>query len=78
MCIRDRDVDYLHSRAFDPLGLGTDSTLDSIGNHKMRSGQEEHLYNPQTIHLLQMAARAGDYSLFKQYTACLLYTSRCV
>ena len=66
-----KDVDYLHSRAFDPLGLGTDSTLDSIGNHKMRSGQEEHLYNPQTIHLLQMAARTGDYSLFKQYTALI-------
>ena len=66
-----KDVEYLHARAFDPLGLGTDSTLDSIGNHKMRSGEEEHLYNPQTIHLLQMATRTGDYNLFKQYTALI-------
>ena len=35
----------------------------------MRSGKEEHLYNPQTIHLLQLAARTGDYNTFKEYTA---------
>ena len=63
------DVETLHSKAFDPLGLSTDTTLDSEGAHKMRSGKEEHLYNPQTIHLLQLAARKGDYNTFKEYTA---------
>ena len=63
------DVETLHSKAFDPLGLSTDTTLDSEGAHKMRSGKEEHLYNPQTIHLLQLAARTGDYNTFKEYTA---------
>ena len=63
------DVETLHSKAFDPLGLSTDTTLDSGGAHKMRSGKEEHLYNPQTIHLLQLAARTGDYNTFKEYTA---------
>ena len=63
------DVETLHSKAFDPLGLSTDTTLDSEGTHKMRSGKEEHLYNPQTIHLLQLAARTGDYNTFKEYTA---------
>ena len=48
-----KDVEMLHSQAFDPLDLHTDNTLDSKGAHKMRSGKEEHLYNPQTIHLLQ-------------------------
>ena len=62
------DVETLHSKAFDPLGLSTDTTLDSEGAHKMRSGKEEHLYNPQTIHLLQLAARTGDYNTFKEYT----------
>lgn len=62
------DVETLHSNAFDPLGLATDTTLDSSGAHKMRSGKEEHLYNPQTIHLLQLAARTGDYKTFKEYT----------
>ena len=62
------DVDTLHSAAFDPLGLDVDLTLDSVGSHKSRSGQEEHLYNPLTIHLLQESTRRGDYDLFKQYT----------
>lgn len=67
----ENDVDVLHSAAFDPLGLDVDLTLDSVGSHKSRSGQEEHLYNPLTIHLLQEATRRGDYSVFKQYTATL-------
>ena len=62
-------VDRNHSRAFDPLGLGTNLELDSMGAHKARAGEEDHLYNPQTIHLLQEATRRGDYGLFKEYTA---------
>ena len=64
----EQEVDTLHSMAFDPLGLSTDTTLDSIGHHQMRSGADEHLYNPETIHLLQESTRRGDYELFKQYT----------
>ncbi len=62
-------VDRNHTRAFDPLGLGCDATLDSRGAHKARAGQEDHMYNPQTIHLLQESTRTGSYELFKQYTA---------
>ena len=62
-------VDRNHSRAFDPLGLETDPTLDSLGFHKARAGGEDHMYNPRTIHLLQQATRRGDYGLFKEYTA---------
>ena len=51
--------------------MDTNLALTSIGAHKFRSGKEEHLYNPQTIYLLQQATRRGDYNLFKQYTACL-------
>ena len=65
----EQQVDELHSKAFDPLGLATDLTLDSPGHHKMRSGAEEHLYNPATIHLLQESTKRGDYEMFKQYTA---------
>ena len=67
----EKTVDDLHSSAFDPLGLNTNLALTSIGAHKFRSGKEEHLYNPVTIHLLQEATRRGDYKLFKQYTAAL-------
>jgi len=65
------DVNTLHSSAFDPLGLDVDLTLESVGDHKERSGQEVHLYNPLTIHLLQEATRRNDYELFKQFTAAV-------
>ena len=65
----EQQVDDLHSQAFDPLGLKNDLTLNSPGHHKMRSGGDEHLYNPATIHMLQESTRCGDYQMFKQYTA---------
>ena len=64
----EKTVDRLHSEAFDPLGLYTDLTLDSIGAHKMRSQGEQHRYNPATIHLLQSSTRSGSYEKFKEYT----------
>ena len=60
--------DKQHSRAFDPLGLTADLTIDSVGRHKMRAQGEQHRYNPQTIHMLQLSTREGDYSKFKEYT----------
>ena len=67
----EKDVDALHSAAFDPLGLDVDLTLESVGSHKQRAGQEEHLYNPLTIHLLQEASKKGDYETFKAYSDAL-------
>ena len=64
----EEEVDRLHSQAFDPLGLGNDLTLNSVGTHKMRSGGEKHRYNPATIHLLQESTKRGDYSMFQEYT----------
>jgi glutamate synthase (ferredoxin) len=64
----EHQVDALHSKAFDPLGLNLDLTMDSDGSHKLRSGKEEHLYNPKTIHLLQQATRTGSYEMFKEYS----------
>ena len=67
----EKDVQALHSAAFDSLGLKVDLTLDSTGSHNYRSGKEEHLYNPKTIHLLQSATRNRDYNLFKEYTSSI-------
>lgn len=64
----ERATDEQHSKAFDPLGLNTDLIIASRGMHKMRSGGEEHRYNPATIHMLQKATRDGNYEEFKQYT----------
>ena len=66
-----RATDRQHSKAFDPLGLPVDLSLDSTGAHKMRSGGELHRYNPRTIHMLQAATRENDYDKFKQYTAMI-------
>lgn len=63
-----KQVNDLHSTAFDPLGLNVDLNLESRGQHKARGNKEEHLYNPETIHLLQQAAWTGNYELFKQYS----------
>ena len=70
--IRDiqEDLEARHQEAFDPLGLDINRELPSLGAHKFRSGPaaEQHLYNPQTIHLLQQACWTGSYDTFKQYT----------
>ena len=62
---------FRHDKAFDPMGLENDETLDSTGFHNLRSGddKEDHLYNPKTIVALQKAVREGSYELFKEYTA---------
>lgn len=71
-----KEVNFLHSQAFDPLDLGIDLSLDSSGSHKFRSGKEEHLYDPNTIHLLQESTRRGDYNLFKEYSGAINDESR--
>lgn len=67
----DQCVTYRHDHAYDPLGLGVDTSLDSIGFHRLRRGddKEDHMYNPETIIALQQATQNGDYNRFKEYTA---------
>ncbi|MFB5674294.1 glutamate synthase large subunit [Paenibacillus terreus] len=56
-----------HNRAFTDKD-GSDKVLDSGGEYQWRNDGEEHLFNPQTIHLLQQAVRTGDYKLYKKYS----------
>lgn len=55
-----------HFRAFTDKD-GNDKVLDSGGNFQWRSDGEEHLFNPQTVHLLQQSVRTGDYELYKKF-----------
>ncbi|SHM81022.1 glutamate synthase large subunit [Ruminococcus flavefaciens] len=64
-------TEKLHTAAFDPLGLTVNSNIGSAGSHKLRSGKSEHLYTPETIHLLQQAAWTGNYETFKAYSAAI-------
>ncbi len=67
----NEEVEYRHNHAFDPLGLGVDTTLDSVGEHQLRSGcdKEDHMYNPQTVIALREATQKGSYARFKEYSA---------
>jgi len=64
-------TEALHTAAFDPLGLAVNGNVGSAGSHKLRSGKSEHLYTPETIHLLQQAAWTGSYETFKKYSEAL-------
>lgn len=67
----EKDLIYHHDCAYDPLGLTTDTSLDSIGFHKLRKGdgKEDHLYSPETIVKLQRATQTNNYDLFKEYSS---------
>lgn len=47
----------------------TTPTLDVGGEYQWRKDGEEHLLAPETIHLLQQAARDGDYERYRKYAA---------
>jgi len=47
----------------------SDGELDPGGHYQWRRRGEYHMYNPETVAMLQHAARSGKYSLFKRYSA---------
>ncbi|MEM9117311.1 MAG: glutamate synthase large subunit [Cyanobacteria bacterium P01_F01_bin.56] len=57
-----------HGHAF-PARDTPDQTLDVGGEYQWRKDGEEHLFSPETIHLLQQATRHGNYELYKKYAA---------
>ncbi len=70
-----REVKMRHDNAYSPRDAD-DNTLDPGGLYQWRAGGERHLFNPQTIHLLQQATRLGDYEVFKKYSALVDDQSR--
>jgi glutamate synthase (NADPH/NADH) large chain len=46
-----------------------DYLLAGDGQYRWRKNGERHAWNPDMIHLLQWAARTGDYAKFKQFSA---------
>ena len=47
----------------------TGTELESGGKYQYRRDGEHHLYNPETVHLLQMACRQGNYDLFREFSS---------
>ena len=59
-----------HRAAFPDRHIETeDRALDSGGMYQWRKDGEYHLFNPETIHLLQKAVRTGSYAVYKEYAA---------
>jgi len=64
-----------HDRAFPRIPTNA-HTLEVGGHYQWRQDGEHHLFNPQTIHKLQLACRTNNYAIFKDYTALIDDQSR--
>ena len=56
-----------HQLAY-PKTLSSNTKLAVGGVYQWKHRGEAHLFNPQTIHLLQHSTRTNDYQLFKKYS----------
>lgn len=56
-----------HQSAFPPT-VNVNPRLEVGGVYQWKQRGEAHLFNPQTIHLLQHSTRSNDYQLFKKYS----------
>ena len=72
----------LRHRAAFPERAGNGHTLPTGGQYQWRTDGEQHLFNPDTLRLLQQSVRTGDYATYKTYTGQIddqsqkLYTLR--
>ena len=64
-----------HHHAFADRPLLNDA-LDSGGQYQWRKEGEYHLFNPETIHKLQLATRTGSFKVFQEYTAAVNQTAK--
>ncbi|MHB8521338.1 MAG: glutamate synthase large subunit [Limisphaerales bacterium] len=61
------EVSARHRHAFPDRPVN--GVLDPGGQYQWRSDGEYHLFNPQTIHKLQIACRLGSFKVFREYSA---------
>ncbi len=57
-----------HHHGYPERPVAADHTLDVGGYYQWRKDGEHHLFNPQTIALLQLSTRIGDPNRFREYT----------
>ena len=61
-----REALMRHRRAYPDITVDN-RTLDVGGQYQWRQEGEYHLFNPKTIHKLQLATRTNDYEVYKEY-----------
>lgn len=62
----EKENQMRHDTAFLANYINHD-TLETGGYLQATADGEEHMYNPETIYLLQKACREGDYQVYKQF-----------
>ena len=65
------EVAIRHTYAFGSRHDEKATPLDTGGVYQWRAGGERHLFNPITIHKLQLATRKGDRAVFKEYSEAI-------
>ncbi|WP_433386591.1 glutamate synthase large subunit [Micromonospora sp. KLBMP9576] len=63
------EVAARHAVAWPPPGAQPTGRLEVGGEYQWRREGELHLFNPETVFLLQHATRTRQYDVFRQYTA---------
>ena len=63
-----REVLIRHQHAFPDRSVNG-HVLEVGGQYQWRQEGEYHLFNPQTVHKLQLACRTANYKVFKEYSA---------
>ncbi|MER7269868.1 glutamate synthase large subunit [Micromonospora carbonacea] len=63
------EVAARHSLAWPAPGAAATDRLEVGGEYQWRREGELHLFNPETVFLLQHATRSRQYDVFRQYTA---------
>ena len=70
-----REALMRHRAAFPEIPVDN-RTLDAGGHFQWRQDGEYHLFNPATVHRLQLAARTDNYKVYKDYAASINDYSR--
>ena len=65
-----REVLIRHRQAFPDQPIGT-PRLEVGGVYQWKQRGETHLFNPDTIHLLQQSTRRNDYGIYKKYASLI-------
>ncbi|GAB3903827.1 glutamate synthase large subunit [Mucilaginibacter boryungensis] len=66
-----REVMTKHQAGFAASSKEDVKLLPEGGIYQWKRRGEAHLFNPQTVHLLQHATRTNDYSIYKQYAKAI-------
>ena len=61
-----KEAELRHEKAYPNVRVNG-QVLEEGGQYKWRKKGEYHMYNPETVHLLQFASKTNDYQLYKDY-----------